>query len=435
MSYVSWRLFDEVIIVVNSFGQGYVVDPSNKKQLDTAMRWAQRGSDKEPEVIRTANKDFELTLHDCAGHSSQGGKLSFWNCKIEKDGKSYIIGVDTSFLLSLMMHSTFVNGKCQSKLFFAKQAGSTCLICDGMREYDEAMKNIQLKKKLGTKKTKNWQVGRNYVTATCNELYLGEVYVPMLVREDYISYDSEEIDNMPEEVKDRLLDGMDIKSRLYSNKYVNVLKIDIDKTYKRKVKAQSYDVHDFVEDTGVENEEELTWNKLFETLKKNMRDIHSKFAKLKEVQGERFDEDFVTEACYHNNVFVENYLVRDDDSQKMPARQQGQIDLGVGENYNEQVQELLDISKEVYLQLIEDGLGCGIVLRNLGNMVRSTNGEITDLDIKVAEAVFEYVGKWVKDSLENENHKYLFVLIHDGEEEYIYNTEEARDRLIDVLKK
>ena len=103
MSYVPWRLFDKVIIVVNSFGQGYVVDPDNKKQLETAMKWAEKHSDKAPEVIRTANKDFELTLYDCAGHNSQGGKLSFWNCKIEKDEKSYIIGVNTNFLLSLMI--------------------------------------------------------------------------------------------------------------------------------------------------------------------------------------------------------------------------------------------------------------------------------------------------------------------------------------------
>ena len=435
MSYVSWRLFDEVIIVVNSFGQGYVVDPANKKQLDTAMRWAQRGSDKEPEVIRTANKDFELTLYDCAGHSSQGGKLSFWNCKIEKDGKSYIIGVNTNFLLSLMLHSTFVNGKCQSKLFFAKQAGNTCLICDGMKEYDEAMKNIQMKKELNTKKTKNWQVGKNYVTATCNELYLGEVYIPMLVKEDYVSYDDEKLDKLPEEIKAYLFDGMSTKSRQYSSKYVNILKIDVDKTYKRKVKAQSYDIHDFVEDTGVENENELTWDKMFETLKKNMQDIYSEFARLKEVRGEHFDEDFVTEACYHNNVFIENYIARDDHLQKMPARQQGQVDLGVGENYSEQVQELLDTSKEVYLQLVKDGIGCGIVLNNLNNMVRSTNGVITDLDIEVVKAVFDNVGKWVKNTLEATNHKYLFVIVHDGKEEYIHNTEEARDRLIDVLRK
>ena len=180
--YVSWRLFDEVIIVVNSFGQGYVVDPDNKKQLETAMRWAEKSSDKAPEVIRTANKDFELSLYDCAGHSSCGGKLSFWNCKIEKDGKSYIIGINTDSLLSLMKHSTFVNGKCQSKLFFAKQAGNTCLIHTGMQEYDEAVKSIKLKKDLSTKKTKNWQVGKNYVTATCNDLYLGEIYVPIFTR-------------------------------------------------------------------------------------------------------------------------------------------------------------------------------------------------------------------------------------------------------------
>lgn len=435
MSYVPWRLFDEVIIVVNSFGQGYVVDPANKKQLDTAMRWAQRSSDKEPEVIRTANKDFELTLYDCAGHSSQGGKLSFWNCKIEKDEKSYIIGVNTNFLLSLMMHSTFVDGKCQSKLFFAKQAGNTCLIHAGMQEYDEAMKNIQLKKKLNTKKTKNWQVGRNYVTATCNDLYFGEIYVPILTRESFTSYNDDVLDSLPEEVKDYLFEGQDRKLRLYDSRYAHILKIYVDKAYKRKVKALTYDMPDFVKATGVESEKDLTWDKLFKALKKSMKDIRSYFIKLTEEQNKRFNWNFVTEACYRNNVFIENCIARDDDSQKMPARQQGQIDLGIGENYNEQVQELLDTSKEVYLQLIKDEIGCGVTLGDMGNLVRSTNGEITDLDIEIIKKVFESIEKQVQEWLEEKNQKSLFILVHDEVEEYIYDTEEARDRLIEVLRK
>lgn len=435
MSYVSWRLFDEVIIVVNSFGQGYVVDPANKKQLDTAMRWAEKHSDKAPEVIRTANKDFELSLYDCAGHSSQGGKLSFWNCKIEKDGKSYIIGINTDSLLSLMKHSTFVNGKCQSKLFFAKQAGNTCLIHTGMQEYDEAVKSIQLKKELSTKKTKNWQVGKNYVTAICNDLYLGEIYVPIFTREPSLSYDAGIFDSLPEEVKDYLFEGQDHRLRQYSSRYAHILKISVDKTYKRKVKALTYDIPDFVKATGVESEKDLTWDKLFNVLKKSMKGIRSYFAKLKEEQNGCFNWDFITEACYHNNVFIENCIARDDDSQKMPARQQGQIDLGVGENYNEQVQELLDTSKEVYLQLIKDGIECGITLEKLGNLVRSTNGEITDLDIEIVKAVFDNIDKQVQEWLEEKNQKSLFILVHDEMEEYIYNTEEARDRLIEVLRK
>lgn len=435
--YVSWRLFDEVIIVVNSFGQGYVVDPDNKKQLETAMRWAEKSSDKAPEVIRTANKDFELSLYDCAGHSSCGGKLSFWNCKIEKDGKSYIIGINTDSLLSLMKHSTFVNGKCQSKLFFAKQAGNTCLIHTGMQEYGEAVKSIQLKKDLSTKKTKNWQVGKNYVTATCNDLYLGEIYVPIFTRESFPSYDAGILDSLPEEVRDCLFECKDHRLKQYSNRYAHILKISVDKTYKRKIKAMSYDIPDFVKATGVESEKDLTWDKLFKVLKKSMKDIRKDFVKFKkEEESECFNWDFVTEACYHNNLFVDYCMAKDDDSQKMPARQQGQIDIGVGDNYNEQVQELLDLSKEVYLQLItKDGIDCGATLRNISNLVRSTNGEITDLDIEIVKAVFENIDKQVKDLLKTKNQKSLFIIEHDDEEEYIYDTEEARDHLIELLRK
>lgn len=129
-------------------------------------------------------------------------------------------------------------------------------------------------------------------------------------------------------------------------------------------------------------------------------------------------------------------MAKDDDSQKMPARQQGQIDLGVGDNYNEQVQELLDLSKEVYLQLItKDSIDCGATLRNISNLVRSTNGEITDLDIEIVKAVFENINKQVKDLLKTKNQKSLFIIEHDDEEEYIYDTEEARDHLIELLRK
>lgn len=305
-----------------------------------------------------------------------------------------------------------------------------------MQEYDEAVKSIQLKKDLSTKKTKNWQVGKNYVTATCNDLYLGEIYVPIFTRESFPSYDAGILDRLPEEVRDYLFECKDSRLKQYSNRYARILKISVDKAYKRKIKAMSYDIPDFVKATGVESEKDLTWDKLFKVLKKSMKDIRKDFVKFKEEESECFNWDFVTEACYHNNLFVDYCMAKDDDSQKMPARQQGQIDLGVGDNYNEQVQELLDLSKEVYLQLItKDGIDCGATLRNISNLVRSTNGEITDLDIEIVKAVFENIDKQVKDLLKTKNQKTLFIIEHDDEEEYIYDTEEARDRLIELLRK
>ena len=109
--YKGWKLFDKVTIVAKQMTrwnyetyetiytdeyQGFIVDTKNKKQLETAIRWGTitkyhyedvdgkrtcTGSTNiPPEQYTYDNKGFTLELSEAAEQSSQGGKLSFWNC-------------------------------------------------------------------------------------------------------------------------------------------------------------------------------------------------------------------------------------------------------------------------------------------------------------------------------------------------------------------
>lgn len=105
--YNGWRLLEDIIIVEvadereGEIRKGYMVDPSNKKMLQNAISWGTRhrrndagGLDKiEPEIHHIKNSDFIVRLDKSPRHSWQGGKLSFSMCLVEKDGKTFSIGV------------------------------------------------------------------------------------------------------------------------------------------------------------------------------------------------------------------------------------------------------------------------------------------------------------------------------------------------------
>ena len=89
MEYSGINLPENIIIVENKYGQGYAV--SEGSNLDNARYWAER-SDWEPKEYKYKNGTFTLKVTNAAGHSSQGGKLSFWNCQIRtEDGKEFLI--------------------------------------------------------------------------------------------------------------------------------------------------------------------------------------------------------------------------------------------------------------------------------------------------------------------------------------------------------
>lgn len=153
MDYKGYKLLDKVILVCrdlpshNGGGlncgakeyQAYLVDPSNKSQLKSARDWAkwteygpscknENGRwtheweiNHKPAEFTFDNDGFTLELLDCAGGSSQGGKLSFWNCLVKKDDKIFKIGINSEMLLNLLKDADFNKGVCQSPLIFITQ--------------------------------------------------------------------------------------------------------------------------------------------------------------------------------------------------------------------------------------------------------------------------------------------------------------------------
>lgn len=210
-NYTGWSLYDTVTLVIkdtrckHKYGapQAFVVNPKDKKQLNTAMNWGSAYISKldangniqkdsrgntiyetvDPTVKNTDNKGFKLTLLETAGNSSQGGKLSFWNCLIEKeeDDIKCVVGIDSNLLLAVLLQNTFINGACQNTLSFARCSGGVGLLNEDMQEYKDAIRDEQLKKSLSTGKTTKYQVGKNYITLTQDETYLGKVYRVMSI--------------------------------------------------------------------------------------------------------------------------------------------------------------------------------------------------------------------------------------------------------------
>ena len=208
-NYTGWKLFDKVTIVAKprkSYNyrtgetetlencQGYVVDPSNKKQLENAIKWAttyeytyeedENGNKKctgsiavPPEQFTYDNDGFELELYKSADGSSQGGKLSFWNCWITAtDGRRFLIGIAADLLLDVLKSSTVVNGVVQDKLMFARCKGGVGMLSPNMSSYKDALKDEASRKNNSRGKTSKHKIGYVYETLTQKNLYAGDIY-------------------------------------------------------------------------------------------------------------------------------------------------------------------------------------------------------------------------------------------------------------------
>lgn len=165
--------------------QAYIVDPENRKQLDSARKWGveykyhgifNQREEIEPIEYFVDNNNFTLTILDCAGSSSQGGKLSFWNCLIEREPDiRVVVGIDQTNLLLLLKQSTLINGRVSEKLSLAKFSSTAGVVHPGMQEWHKSKQN-KLSGKAGEKKTTKWQLGRNYTSLTKDSLYIGDLY-------------------------------------------------------------------------------------------------------------------------------------------------------------------------------------------------------------------------------------------------------------------
>ena len=206
--YTGWKLFDKVTIVAKKMlaydyktgettdkgnVQGYLVDPTNKKQLEAARNWGttyksiyeevdgkRQFVDKEiiePDEYTYDNDGFTLELHNSAEGSSQGGKLSFWNCWITApDGNRFLIGIAADLLLDVLKSNTVINGVVQNKLMFARCHGGVGMLSKSMNSYKDAVKDECIKKKMSSGKTKKLFPGHIYETMTEQNIYVGKMY-------------------------------------------------------------------------------------------------------------------------------------------------------------------------------------------------------------------------------------------------------------------
>lgn len=204
MDYQGYKLVDKIMLIcrdaLSTFAesekiyQAYLVDPSNKKQIESARHWAKwteygpsfKNEESgrweheyeikhEPVEFNFDNNGFTLELLDCAGGSSQGGKLSFWNCLVKKDNLTFKIGINSDMLLELLKNATFVNGKCQSSLIFITQKGKVGMTVEGSATWQQCVKDRELKKSLTSKATSKFTFGDKVSTPTINDVYLGTI--------------------------------------------------------------------------------------------------------------------------------------------------------------------------------------------------------------------------------------------------------------------
>jgi hypothetical protein len=169
---------------------GYIVESGDKEALVKAKDWAREREYNyekreytqvyEPQVHTFDNEGFTAKILDSAGGSSQGGRLSFWRCEIEKDGVKFTIGVNDGILADLIKSSDISNGAIKQKVMFARQSGQPGLIHEGMESYKEAVADMEQKAAMkAAKKTSKWEIGGVYKTLTQESICIGEVWDTM----------------------------------------------------------------------------------------------------------------------------------------------------------------------------------------------------------------------------------------------------------------
>lgn len=207
--YIGWKMFDTVTIVSRpitrwNYGtrenvttgecQGFIVDPKNKKQLESALRWGtsykyeydtnedgqlvyKDRHEVKPEQHTYDNKGFTLELSEAAEQSSQGGKLSFWNCWITApDGKRFLMGIAANLLLDVLKSCDVKNGIVQEPLMFARCKGGVGMLSEAMNSYKDAVNDEYQRKSKSTGKTTKHKIGYVYETLTQKNLYAGDFY-------------------------------------------------------------------------------------------------------------------------------------------------------------------------------------------------------------------------------------------------------------------
>lgn len=198
----SWIVPDKITIVESpnnrlyiddesSIPKAYVVFGDNKKSLENAHWWA--GKDAVDREI-SGNTEFTFEILECAGHSSQGGKLSFWNCRIKntEENIDVSVGINSEILCMLLKETTFIDGFCRENVILTKYNGQLGVVCKGTESYNDAIQSQRNKNDLKVGKTTKWEKGFAYRTQSTSDVWIGDAYKPLIISSDYftkITYD------------------------------------------------------------------------------------------------------------------------------------------------------------------------------------------------------------------------------------------------------
>lgn len=207
MAYNGWKMMDKIDVAIRNnenWGgfNGFVVEHGDKKALESAKDWARiRNYNREkgeyddpiePTIHTFDNGGFTVKILKSAGGSSQGGRLSFLACEVEKDDIKFVIGVNDELLVDLIRNSHIDLGVIKEKVMFVRKGGKPGFIHEGMDAYVEAMADMKQKSDLKkAKKTKKWELGGVYSTLKETGICLGEVYDTLeeyTVEETYNGY-------------------------------------------------------------------------------------------------------------------------------------------------------------------------------------------------------------------------------------------------------
>ena len=237
---------DEIIIVENKKGQGYIVNPDNTNMYESALNWANGWSkDFTPITHKYKNGQFKLSLKECADQSYNGGKLSFWNCNVIcPDGVELLIGINQETLCLLLMACTSINGDIQEDIYLGTYKGNGAAFTENQIEYIEAKNQSKLRNK-EVKKTSKYIPGDIVGTIKDRFLYLGEFDCYFDVNKNYYW-------------EDKHYDSR--RYNIYGNKCKKHIFLDIDKNneishylneYNVKEKKTSYFIFDHMNDIDI----------------------------------------------------------------------------------------------------------------------------------------------------------------------------------------
>lgn len=154
----------------------YLVKGDSAESLDNAIFWANIKKGDTENIYTYPNGNFKLEIIKSAGKSSQGGKLSFWECDITTpDNIVFKLGINAESICSLIRSSVCTNGVIDKPVWLGYSAKGTYAYVEGMDEFETAKQIVQSKANLKASNSK-YKAGDVVETIEKTEAYLGEAY-------------------------------------------------------------------------------------------------------------------------------------------------------------------------------------------------------------------------------------------------------------------